>query len=66
MIRLLHSISAHLPRRYRVIRERFQNRFESRWKVCFEEMLQFMPIPLYGFALQQKQDAMNSQKVGES
>lgn len=29
-------------------------------------MLQFMPIPLYGFALQQKQDAMNSQKVGES
>lgn len=62
MLRLMHSLVSHLPRRYRVIRERLENHYEQRWQVCFNELIDLMPLPLYAFSMSEEAKQQGSVK----
>ncbi|KAI6243066.1 Peptidase M13 domain containing protein [Aphelenchoides fujianensis] len=53
MLRTLHSLVAHLPRRFRAHHERLDERYEPRWRTCVREMGELLAAPLYAFSFQQ-------------
>jgi hypothetical protein len=66
MMRLLHTVSPYFPRRYRIVRDRLDNRYEPRSEVCFNEMMRLMPIPLYGFSFYQQLETLNVKKASKT
>lgn len=66
MMRLLHSISPQLPRRYRIVRDRLDNKYEPRSGVCFNEMMNLLPIPLYGFSFYHQLESLNVGRVRDN